>query len=60
MNCVCDDALARSKLWQADAWPNLESLPSAGQMLCDRVNLPELDAVKMQALLDDAYRTRLY
>lgn len=56
----CAKALIRSKLWTTDAWPNLKSLPSAGEMLCDQAKTPGIDAAQMQSLLDEAYRSKLY
>lgn len=56
----CAKALIRSKLWENHERPNLHSLPCAAQMLSDHVKMPELDAAKLQSLLDDAYKNRLY
>ncbi|MBC8116082.1 MAG: pyridoxamine 5'-phosphate oxidase family protein [Candidatus Saccharimonas sp.] len=56
----CAKALLRSKLWEPHDRPTLQSLPCAGEMLSDQVQLPEYDAVKMQTLLDGAYKNNLY
>ncbi len=56
----CAKALLRSKLWEPHDRPALQSLPCAGEMLSDQVQLPEYDAVKMQTLLDGAYKNNLY
>jgi uncharacterized protein len=56
----CAKALIRSKLWETHEPPGLESLPCAAEMLADQLRMPEIDAEKVQALLDDAYRNKLY
>ena len=56
----CAKALLRSKLWEPHERPNLRSLPCAAEMLAHHVQMPEYDVEKMQALLDGAYKDRLY
>ena len=56
----CAKALIRSKLWKPEAWPNLQNLPCAAEMLADHVKMPEFDVEKMQAALEGAYKDRLY
>jgi uncharacterized protein len=56
----CAKALLRSKLWEPSGRPDLESLPCAAEMLADQVQMPELDAARMQSLLDAAYKNKLY
>ena len=56
----CAKAIIRSKLWEPAERQSLAALPCAGEMLADQAQMPEFDAVKMQALLDDAYREKLY
>lgn len=56
----CAKALLRSKLWVADQWPDLHSLPSAAQMFTDQVKMPEFDVAKIQAALECAYKEKLY
>jgi PPOX class probable FMN-dependent enzyme len=56
----CAKALIRSKLWEPHQPPDLQALPCAAQMLVDQVQLPEFDVARMQALLDDGYRNKLY
>lgn len=56
----CAKALLRSKLWEPRASQTLESLPCAAEMLSDHVRMPELDVMKMQTLLETAYRDQLY
>lgn len=56
----CAKALIRSKLWQTHERPSLEGLPSAAEMFCDQVKMPEFDVPKLQSLLDESYKSRLY
>ena len=56
----CAKALIRSKLWEAHERPNLQSLPCAAEMFRDQVKMPEFDIAKLQALLDEAYKSKLY
>ena len=56
----CAKALIRSKLWESPERPHLQSLPCAAEMLSDHVKMPEFDVVKLQTLLDEAYRSKLY
>lgn len=56
----CAKALIRSKLWESHERPDLQSLPSAAEMFCDHVQMPEFDVAKLQTVLEEAYRTRLY
>ena len=56
----CAKALIRSKLWEAHERPSLQSLPCAAEMFHDQVQMPEFDVPKLQTLLDEAYRSKLY
>ncbi len=56
----CAKALIRSKLWEPHQRPDLQSLPSAAEMLAHHVQMPEYDVPKMQALLEGAYKNNLY
>ena len=56
----CAKALIRSKLWVSHERPSLQSLPCAAEMFHDQVQMPEFDVPKLQALLDEAYRSKLY
>ena len=56
----CAKALIRSKLWESHERPSLQSLPCAAEMFRDQVQMPEFDLPKLQALLDEAYRSKLY
>ena len=56
----CAKALIRSKLWESHERPSLQSLPCAAEMFRYQVQMPEFDVPKLQALLDEAYRSKLY
>ena len=56
----CAKAIIRSKLWEPHERPALQTLPCAAEMLHDHVKLPEFDVTKVQTLLDEAYRNKLY
>ena len=56
----CAKAILRSKLWKQQDAPDLNSLPCAAEMLVDQVKMPEYDVAKMQTLLDESYKNRLY
>ncbi len=56
----CAKALIRSKLWESQERPDLQSLPCAAEMLSDHVKMPEFDVAKLQSLLDEAYASKLY
>jgi len=56
----CAKALIRSKLWDLHERPNLQNLPCAAEMFHDHAQMPEFDVPKLQARLDEAYRSKLY
>ena len=56
----CAKALIRSKLWEPHKRPSLQSLPCAAEMFHDQIQMPEFDVAKLQTLLDEAYRSKLY
>lgn len=56
----CAKALIRSKLWESHERPTLQSLPCAAEMFHDQLQMPEFDVAKLQTLLDEAYRSKLY
>jgi len=56
----CAKALIRSKLWDSQQRPDLQSLPSSAEMFCDHAKMPEFDVAKLQSVLEEAYRSRLY
>ncbi len=56
----CAKALIRSNLWASHERPSLQSLPCAAEMFNDHVQMPEFDVAKLQTLLDEAYKNKLY
>lgn len=56
----CAKALIRSKLWESHERPSFELLPCAAEMFHDQTQLPDFDVAKMQTLLDESYKHRLY
>lgn len=56
----CAKAIIRSKLWEQHERSDLESLPCAAEMLHDHAQMPDFDVAKMQTLLDEAYKNKLY
>lgn len=56
----CAKAILRSKLWEPHAGPPRQTLPCAAEMLHDHVQMAEFDVAKVQTLLDEAYRNKLY
>ena len=56
----CAKALIRSKLWEPHDRPSLKSLPRTAEMFQDHAQMPEFDVAKLQTLLDEAYRSKLY
>jgi PPOX class probable FMN-dependent enzyme len=56
----CAKAILRSKLWEPHERPRPQTLPCAAEMLRDHVKMPEFDVAKVQTLLDEAYRNKLY
>lgn len=56
----CAKSIIRSKLWEPHERPTPQTLPCAAEMLHDHVKMPEFDVAKVQTLLEEAYRNRLY
>ncbi len=55
----CAKCVMRSHLWQPDAWPELDGVPSLAEAIIDHAKLA--DSVQaVQAGLDESYRDRLY
>ncbi len=54
----CAKALIRSKLWDDDHKIERKSFPSLGQIITDQIGSG--DAVKADAAIEEAYRTKLY
>jgi PPOX class probable FMN-dependent enzyme len=55
----CSKCMIRSKLWQAEAWPNLQGLPTLAQTMVDAGQL-ELTVDEMHEIVINDERTRLY
>lgn len=55
----CPKCMARSRLWQADAWPDTSEFPSFAEMLVAHGKLAET-VEEMQAIIDSGNRERLY
>jgi len=55
----CAKCMTRSKLWQAEHWPNQDGLPTLGKTMVDAGKL-ELSAEEMDALIEKDYKNRLY
>jgi PPOX class probable FMN-dependent enzyme len=53
----CAKALIRSKLWQAESWPDRDQLPSAAEILNDHIGIGDLEA--SAAALADSYVNRI-
>ncbi len=56
----CAKAFKRSRLWQAETWPDRADLPSLGKMLLDQVRLPDTTAETLDAAIEESYAKRLY
>ena len=55
----CAKCMMRSHLWEPDAWPDLNGLPSLAQAIIDHAQLSD-NVQQVQAGLDESYRDRLY
>lgn len=55
----CAKCMMRSHLWEPQAWPDLEGLPTMAQAIIDHARLSE-SVQQVQAGLDESYRDRLY
>lgn len=56
----CAKAFKRSRLWQAETWPERSALPSLGRMLLDQTRPANTTAEDLDCSIEEAYRTRLY
>jgi PPOX class probable FMN-dependent enzyme len=54
----CGKSLIRAKLWNPEAWPSREGLPTLGQAIADQI--PSIDPVKAEAAIAESIRERLY
>jgi uncharacterized protein len=55
----CPKCMIRSKIWEPDAWPSLDGLPSLAEAMVTHANLTESIA-EMQAIIERETRDRLY
>ncbi len=55
----CGKCMLRSKLWERDAWPDLEGLPTQAQCLVDHARLAE-PLEQVQASIEQSRRRSLY
>jgi uncharacterized protein len=55
----CGKCMLRSRLWQKDAWPDVEGLPSQAQCLVDHAKLTE-PLEQVQASIEKSRATGLY
>jgi uncharacterized protein len=55
----CAKALKRSQLWQPEAWPSLDGLPSAAQIWRDHV-ADDRTVAEVAAHLEESYTERLW
>jgi PPOX class probable FMN-dependent enzyme len=56
----CAKALIRSKLWQADSWPDRNALPSVAEILHQHVKGSDMTAEQIAKRLEESYTKRLY
>jgi PPOX class probable FMN-dependent enzyme len=55
----CPKAFVRSKLWNPDAWPPLDDVPTAAEVMLAHLRDPTRTLAEEQEYLDEALRTRL-
>ncbi len=56
----CAKALKRSRLWQAESWPDEDALVSRAQMFLDHAPRPGVGIEEMEASLAQSYSKNLY
>ena len=56
----CAKAFKRSRLWQAESWPDRAALPSLGRMLLDQAKPTDATAEQLDAAIEESYANRLY
>jgi PPOX class probable FMN-dependent enzyme len=54
----CARAFLRSGLWQPDAWPDPDTIPTLGAIMCEQKDLPPPD--ESQGKRQEEYRSTLY
>jgi PPOX class probable FMN-dependent enzyme len=55
----CAKCVIRSGIWEQEKWPELEGLASLARVMIDHGKLADSEA-KVQTLIDESYRNRLY
>jgi PPOX class probable FMN-dependent enzyme len=55
----CPKAFIRSALWKPDAWPSLDGVPTAAEVMHAHQRDPDRTVAEEQAYLDESIRTRL-
>jgi PPOX class probable FMN-dependent enzyme len=55
----CPKAFIRSSLWKPEAWPALDGVPTAAEVMAAHHRDPDRSVAEEQAYLDEALRTRL-
>jgi PPOX class probable FMN-dependent enzyme len=56
----CAKAFKRSRLWDAEGWPERSALPSLGSMLRDQGAAPGASAEEVDRRIEEGYARRLY
>ncbi len=56
----CAKAFKRSRLWQAESWPDRADLPSLGKMLLDQAKPKDITAEELDVQIEESYAKRLY
>jgi len=55
----CPKAFVRSRLWRPDAWPSLDGVPTAAEVMAAHHPDPARSVAEEQDYLDESLRTRL-
>lgn len=56
----CAKAFKRSRLWQAEEWPERTVMPSLGRMLRDQGAVPGVSADELESGIQESYARNLY
>jgi PPOX class probable FMN-dependent enzyme len=56
----CSKAFVRSRLWQADGWPEAASMPSLGQVMRAQVGIDEAEALALDERGSAAHRPQMF
>ena len=56
----CAKALKRSRLWDAETWPERGALPTLAEMIHDQITLPGTTLESLEAMIAESYAKRLY